>query len=592
MVIVVMGVCSCGKTTVGRLLASKLGVGFYDGDDFHPYSNVEKMKSGAALNDEDRFSWLRQLAEKSKRWQAAGGAVLACSALKESYRQILRQSGCQIRFVYLKGSKEQIIERMRQRKGHFMPTSLLDSQFADLEEPADAIVADISVSAEQIVEKVIGAIGQQVKKEYFAEGGPEAVIGDARAAELVEQLLARLGQMRRVLLVPPDFTRLHSGAGRITAMLYERLAGTCQVEIIPAIGTHQPMSAEQISRMFTGVPKEVFSQHNWRSNLAIVGEVPADFVSEVTDGRLNFGISCGLNRQLVQGRWDRIISIGQLVPHEVAGVSGHNKNILIGLGGKEVIDKTHFIGALYGIEKIIGRVKTAVREVLNYISSNFIKELPITYILTVRETDKRGRLVTRGLYAGDGESCFLKGASLALKVNLHLLESPIRKVVVHLQPSEFSSTWLGNKAIYRTRMAIADGGELIIMAPGVVRFGEDAEVDRLIRKYGYRDTKYILEILEKDADLAENLCAAAHLIHGSNEGRFSITYCTNEAAGGLTAEEVKGAGFRYASLDEMMKRYNPKKMRAGYNTLGDGEQAFYIDNCSLGLWGLRSQFAD
>jgi hypothetical protein len=210
----------------------------------------------------------------------------------------------------------------------------------------------------------------------------------------------------------------------------------------------------------------------------------------------------------------------------------------------------------------------------------------------VRGTDKWGRLVTRGLYAGDGESCFLKGASLALKVNLNLLESPVRKVVVYLNPNEFRSTWLGNKAIYRTRMAIADGGELIILAPGIQRFGEDAEVDRLIRKYGYRGTNYILEMVKKDADLAENLCAAAHLIHGSSEGRFSITYCTNGAGGGLTSEQVKGVGFRYAGLEEMMERYNPKNMQAGCNTLANGEEVFYIADCSLGLWGLRSQFED
>ncbi|MCD6297809.1 MAG: gluconokinase, partial [Deltaproteobacteria bacterium] len=161
MIIVVMGVCSCGKTTVAKLLASKLGVGFYDGDDFHPGSNVEKMRSGAALNDGDRFGWLKQLAGQCRQWEQAGGAVLACSALKESYRRILRQSGCEMRFVYLKGSRQQIIERMRQRKGHFMPVNLVDSQFADLQEPADAIVADISNSAEEIAEKVLRTIGQE-----------------------------------------------------------------------------------------------------------------------------------------------------------------------------------------------------------------------------------------------------------------------------------------------------------------------------------------------------------------------------------------------------------------------------------------------
>jgi hypothetical protein len=134
-------------------------------------------------------------------------------------------------------------------------------------------------------------------------------------------------------------------------------------------------------------------------------------------------------------------------------------------------------------------------------------------------------------------------------------------------------------------MALADGGELIVLAPGVKEFGEDPAIDKLIRKYGYVGTPAVLKAVEENADLAGNLSAAAHLIHGSSEGRFSITYCP----GHLTREEVEGVNFRYASLAEMTARYDPAKLKDGYNTVA-GEEIFYIPNPALGLWAYRGRF--
>jgi nickel-dependent lactate racemase len=280
------------------------------------------------------------------------------------------------------------------------------------------------------------------------------------------------------------------------------------------------------------------------------------------------------------------------VPHEVAGIANQNKNVFIGAGGAETINKTHFLGAVYGMERMMGRAETPVRRVLDYMTEHFTKGLPIVYVLTVRARDTSrgrdasGRLVTRGLFAGDDAACFARGAALCRRVNVDLLDEPIKKGVVFLDAAEFKSTWLGNKAIYRTRMAMADGGELIILAPGVREFGEDAEIDRLIRRYGYRGTPHTLKMVEAHNELAANLSAAAHLIHGSSEGRFTITYC----AGQLTRDEIEGAGFAYAGLDEMMKRYSPHRLKDGYNALPDGEKVFFVSNPGLGLWALRSQF--
>jgi hypothetical protein len=212
--------------------------------------------------------------------------------------------------------------------------------------------------------------------------------------------------------------------------------------------------------------------------------------------------------------------------------------------------------------------------------------MAVVYVLTVVSADKDGALKTRGLFIGDDVECFNLAAELSLKVNFQMLDEPLQKVVVHLDPSEYKSTWLGNKSIYRTRMAMADGGELIVLAPGVSQFGEDAQIDRLIRKYGYVGTPGILDAVQKNDDLRQNLSAAAHLIHGSSEGRFTITYCP----GKLSQQEIEAANFGYAELEQVRSKYNPAQLSDGLNTLADGEEVFFISNPAIGLWAYRGRF--
>jgi hypothetical protein len=260
----------------------------------------------------------------------------------------------------------------------------------------------------------------------------------------------------------------------------------------------------------------------------------------------------------------------------------------VGTGGTDSINKSHFVGAVYGMERMMGRADTPVRRILNYAAEHFTKHLPIVYVHTVVGADARGKLCVRGLFVSDDASGFDKAAALSLKVNFDLLDKPLKKVVVYLDPGEFKSTWLGDKGIYRTRMAMADGGELIILAPGLKEFGEDEEIDRLIRKYGYRGTPATLAAVKANAELRANLGAAAHLIHGSSEDRFSITY----SPGHLTRQEIEGVNYRYADLRQMTARYNPARLRDGWNMMPDGDQIFYISNPALGLWADRARFKD
>jgi len=420
---------------------------------------------------------------------------------------------------------------------------------------------------------------------YYSKGSKDYAFTNEELKSALVEIFNKLGARKKVLALPPDFTRFHSFAGLITEMTWEHY-GNALTDVLPALGTHVPMSDSEISRMFGAMPKNLFRDHDWRNDVVTVGTIPSDYVKQVSEGKLDYTWPAQVNKLLVDGGFDLILSIGQVVPHEVIGMANYNKNIFVGTGGSEGINKSHFIGAVYGMERIMGRAESPVRSVLNYASENFTNHLPIVYIQTVVSKDSSGNLQIRGLYAGDDFECFKQAADLSLEVNFLMVESPIKKAVVWLDPEEFKSTWLGNKSIYRTRMALADGAELIVLAPGLKEFGEDKEIDRLIRKYGYAGTPKTLTAVEQNKELQDNLGAAAHLIHGSSEGRFKVTYCP----GKLTREEIEGVHFCYANLDEMIQKYNPEKLVDGFNIMPDGEEIFYVSNPALGLWAHKDRF--
>ena len=420
---------------------------------------------------------------------------------------------------------------------------------------------------------------------YYKNGSDQTVLTDEDLKQGLFEALQQLGEKKKVLALPPDFTRFHSRAGILTKHAYE-FYGEKLTDILPAIGTHFPMSEVEIDKMFPSVPADLFRNHDWRNDVVTLGEVPGDFLKEVSEGKVDYPWPAQVNKLLVEGEFDLILSIGQVVPHEVVGMANYNKNIFVGTGGSEGIHKSHFLGAAYGMERMMGRADTPVRKVLNYASDHFAGDMPVMYVQTVIGREENGKLVVRGLFIGDDIEVFNLAAELSLEVNFQMLDKPLKKVVVYLDPEEFKSTWLGNKSVYRTRMAIADGGELIVLAPGLREFGEDRQIDKLIRKYGYVNTPRVLELVDQNEDLRSNLSAAAHLIHGSSEGRFSITYCP----GYLSREEIESVNFKYADLQEMMKIYNPEKLKDGYNQLSNGEEIYYISNPALGLWAAEERF--
>ena len=448
------------------------------------------------------------------------------------------------------------------------------------------------------------------EKTYTDRGGVDLDLCDEELDELfsaaLSNALSDLKTSGNVIALPPDITRFHSRAGFFTGIAERQLTHNNPLgAVLPALGTHMAMTEAELKRMFPNVPVSKFLVHDWRNDVTELGRLEAGWVEKTCSGAVRYDWPVQVNKLLRKdsGNFSMILSIGQVVPHEVAGMANHAKNIFVGTGGKEAIDKSHFAGAAYGMEKMMGRIDTPVRLMFDEGLRRYANKLPpVLWALTVvsARSDSeasaagkaRGSLAVRGLFAGFGRECFEKAASLAQKVNVDIMDEPIKKAVVYLEPEEFRTTWLGNKAVYRTRMAIAGGGELLVLAPGLEKFGEDPGIDALIRKYGYRPSREITAKVADNAELMENLSAAAHLIHGSSEGRFTVRYCTAPMEGKprVTQKEIESVGFEWGDLNEAQSRYDINKLNTGWNTLSDGERVFFVPNPALGLWAEKKRF--
>ena len=411
---------------------------------------------------------------------------------------------------------------------------------------------------------------------YIERTDPRGVSAEALGALVRECLEGRAP--RRALLAVPDITRLHSGAGPIAALFYQLLEERgCRVDAMPAVGTHAPMTRDEAARMYPGIPFDRFLAHDWRRDVVRLGEVPADFLREISGGLWDEPIAVEVNRRVVDPEYDLVVSVGQVVPHEVAGMANHAKNLFVGLGGSEMIHKSHMLGAVCGLESAMGRDHAPVRRVFDYALEKYFTARPPLFVMTVMSGG-----ACKGVFAGDTRRALESAVALSRRENILRVPGGIQRCVAWLDPSEFRSTWLGNKAVYRARLAIRDGGSLLILAPGVKRFGEDDACDALIRRYGYKGRLRTLALLRDPAcgDLRANQAAAAHMIHGSSDGRFEIAY----AAPGLSRAEVEGVGYRWADYAAAVARYDPAKLRPGFNTLPDGEEIYFIPNPALGLW--------
>lgn len=427
-------------------------------------------------------------------------------------------------------------------------------------------------------------MGKKIE-ELFAESY-EGVLREEEITGVLDGMLAQVPDAKRVLLVPPDITRCYSHAGYITGYCYRKLSGRAEVKIMPALGTHRMMTREeQISFFGEDIPEEAYLYHNWRTDTVTVGTIPASYIEEISGGKCSMEIDAEVNHMLVDGSFDLILSVGQVVPHEVVGMANYSKNILVGLGGRQMINKSHMVGAACNLETIMGNTDSPVRRMLDYAEEHFLAKAPIVYVLTVT-TEENHEAAVHGIFAGGSRIPYERACELAKRWNITYLPGKVKKVVAYLEPQEFTSTWVGNKAVYRTRMIIEDGGELLVLAPGLLHFGENDEVDALIRRYGYRGTPYVMK-LRQDGKFDGADMVAAHIIHSSSEGRFTITYATDPSK--VTKEEVEGIGYGHMDYEEAVGRYDIHRLEDGYHVMPDGEEIYVVKAPALGLWKVEDR---
>ena len=419
-----------------------------------------------------------------------------------------------------------------------------------------------------------------MKELYLTE--EEKGISGEQLEKMLDDLLVQYPDAKKVLIIPPDYTRCYSYAGEITQLLYKKLSPSAQIDVMPALGTHMAMNEDEMQKFFGDVvPRDRIIVHHWQTDTVCLGYVPAEVCSEISNGLFPEQIDVEVNHLLVDGGYDLILSVGQVVPHEVVGMANYSKNIFVGTGGREMINKSHMLSAICGMEKALGVIDSPARKVYDYAQQHFIDgKLPLVYLQTVT-TRENDTLKLHGLYIGESRKPFEKAAELAQKLNIVHVDHRAKKVVTYLDPEELKTTWVGNKGIYRTRMTVADGGELIVLAPGVIAFGEKEEMDKMTRKYGYTGTEHILELYRQGV-FEGRLMSAAHLMQGSTEGRFTVTYATKPE--NLSKEEIESVGYQWADYNEITKRYNPETLKEGWNVLPDGEEVYFVGTPALGLW--------
>ena len=404
------------------------------------------------------------------------------------------------------------------------------------------------------------------------------------AEECLKKISKNCKNPKKILLLPPDITRAHSGCGRITEILYNYFEKKSEVFVMPTLGQHIPHSEEQNKKVFGTIPENRILKHDPIHDVEKIGEIPADYVKKVTFGAADWKIPIEINKILLTNDWDIIINIGHVVPHEVLGFASYNKNYLIGLGGTATISSTHIASACCGIENILGSIVSPIRECLNKAEKDFFIGLPFAYIQVVMALNDDGKLAHTGFYCGNDFETYLLAANQAMQENIAVVP-PIKKIVAVMGKDEFESTWVANKAIYRTRKALADNGELIIIAPGLKRFGENQEADEVIREYGYAGRDKILAAWKKDKKLQEMAHITAHLIHGSSDQRFKICY----APGYLSKKDIESVNYNYLDPAETLKKYPIEEMKYGFNTMADGEEVYFINSPASGLWTTKEK---
>ena len=362
------------------------------------------------------------------------------------------------------------------------------------------------MTTDLLTRKVIG--------EWSTEG-----LDPSTLTAIVQEALEVVQPGERVLAIIPDKTRVDN-----THLLFPVAAeflskrGVASFDALVAQGTHPAMSKSQkllkIGR--TDFSGQLFD-HRWDESdeLITIGELNAETVQQLTMGLIDYAVSVRINKLLAPGIYDKVLVFGATVPHEVAGFAGGAKYFFPGVAGPELTHTTHWLGALAGIENIIGQVETPTRRLIEAAAD--LIDARIISLNTVVSRAEDDELVTYALFAGDIREAFRKAAEVSRQVHIRYTGRKYKKVIALLDP-HYDELWVGGKASYKLGAIIEAGGELIIYAPHLTKLSETHGA--LIEKYGYAPLESVRDMLGVSAELRENLCIAAHLAHVAYAGRL------------------------------------------------------------------------
>jgi nickel-dependent lactate racemase len=358
------------------------------------------------------------------------------------------------------------------------------------------------------------------RSSTIGRGGPGLALSDHELRRIVEQALAEVPRGARVLAIIPDKTR-DDNTHLLFPIAENALAarGVTKFDGLVAQGTHPPMTEAQKRAKVGAIGEghgllgQIFD-HEWDRPEALVtlGRLNAGRVGQLTGGLLQEPVDVRINALLARGVYDLILVFGGTVPHEVAGFAGGAKYFFPGVGGPELTHLTHWLGALATIEKVIGRVDTPTRRVIEA-AAEFIPA-PVISFTSVNTRDGNG-LRTDALFAGDIKDSLRRAAEVSKQVHIKYTGRKYRRVVALLE-KHYDELWVGGKASYKLGSVIEEGGELIIYAPSLTKISETH--GRLIEKYGYAPLEQVREMVEWSDELRANLCVAAHLAHVSYSG--------------------------------------------------------------------------
>ena len=401
---------------------------------------------------------------------------------------------------------------------------------------------------------------QKEQTDLFGEGSPEANLGRVAMRSIINDALSPIPEGSRVVAIVPDKTRddtTHILLPMAIDELTDKRLGS--FEVLIAQGTHAPMTdSEKYAKTgreawATWTRESEIHDHRWNnpSELIELGELGSETVSELTGGTYSEGVKVSVNRRISPANCDVVLIFGAVLPHEVAGFAGGAKYLFPGVSGRELTNVTHWIGALSGIESVIGRVDTPVRRMIEA-AADMVPARIISFSSVVSRVND-GTMKTRALFAGDLRKTFRAAAEVSRDAHIRRTGRKYKRVVALLD-RHFDELWTGGKASYKLGGIIEDGGELIIYAPHLTQFSRTH--GKKIERFGYAPIERIKELAASEPELAEDLCVAAHLAHvayagaraddGSVGGRFRITLASQ-----ISRERCERANLGYTEPAEL-----------------------------------------